>query len=45
MQSQLPSVEDITLEEGLLAHQEDSLDGDLPAKEATHDVTATTERS
>ena len=47
MQSQLPSVEDITLEEGLLAHQEDELDGDLPDKEQVppHDVAAATDRS
>ena len=34
MQSQLPSVEDITLEEGLLANQEDHLYEELESKEA-----------
>ena len=36
MQSQLPSMEDICLEEGLLANQEDGIDNDLAAKEAEH---------
>ncbi|KIP02015.1 hypothetical protein PHLGIDRAFT_96431 [Phlebiopsis gigantea 11061_1 CR5-6] len=34
MQSQLPSVEDITLEDGLLANQEDRLDEDIELKGA-----------
>ena len=34
MHSQAASVEDISLEEGLLANQEEGPDGDLPAKEA-----------
>lgn len=48
MQSQLPSLEDISLEEGLLANQDDGIENDLAAKEAEHPPPqdgATSERS
>lgn len=45
MRSQVVSAEDICLEEGLLANEEDDIDSDLPTKEVDHpplDVAVTT---